>query len=348
MKKIIPAQKIALFALCISAILLITHSCQKQNSESKTEPEVKVSNEVRVVNGTLVFQDHTAFSNALKEKNKLSDKEKDVWEAAIGFTSFRKKIAEVGNAYFDAKNQAEADAVLLRHKEIVSLDNGELKPAIADMRLATLLDAKGIVIIGKDYYRFWGTTETIVLNGSAEKVISASRDDSQIMNGSNMFRFNLKGTSSGGTANRSTCTVGIMSECTSFGDKRKGFHRLEFSYYATIMRDPTTLLPIGWRREAFVNLHFSAQKKGLFGWNSYSTSYECNLLQYVDNAGHNVNLNFLSSNGDYSDWYYNLSFERIDSPYGPYPGDLCSPDITTFVCSAATRGTWPNYCQFTY
>ncbi|MBX9785054.1 MAG: hypothetical protein K2X48_17335 [Chitinophagaceae bacterium] len=328
--------------LFLLAFILFFISCKKTNSSNQEQ-------NIKLENGILVFSNFTELTNTLRNLNKINDSDKDKWEKNIGFISFRKLFDQVLDQLSNSNTKDEFDRIIAKNTELITVENDEIKSTLGNNYFAPVVNSKGIVRVGNDYYRFFNSKETIVLDGSEEKVLIASNETLNTDNKKGIYRINFQ-EKSNNVASRFTCSSGYMSGCVSSnGSNRRGFHNLEFGYYLGIDRDPVTLLPVSFTREGSVYLKFGAQKRILGTWNSYSTAYECSRLLYVTTDGTNIDLNYLSSNGDFRDWYYTLSFQRIVTPYSlGAPSGLCSPDITSFECRATTRGTWPNFCTFTY
>lgn len=329
-----------------TAIILITlFSCNKNRIAESEESKIKVEN------GILVFDNYETFSATLKTLNGLNDIEKSKWEKEKGFVSFRTIFGEVNEKLQSVSAKEEFDRLVVKAKDIFVVENDELIPCVNNF-FSPIVNQEGIVRINKDYYRFFKDFETVVLNGSVEEVKNAS--ETRIENSdAGIYSRKINREITSGNPNRFTCTPGVLSECmSSNGSNRRGYHKLEFSYYFGIERDPVTLLPIFNVEENSILLHFSAQKKVLFGWAEYATGYLCKTLEYsdYDNSGStNISTANLSSDGEFKHWYYSLNFKRYKTPYGqPFTTHTCTPEITLFNCRATTRGTDPNDCLFTW
>ncbi len=326
----------------ISAIIL-TISCSKV-STTKIDSE---SPEVYVEDGVLVFKNPDVFSNTLKQLNKQTDKEKETWEKTIGFYSFRSAYSFLVNEISLLDSEKELNDLLNKNSKFVK-KQGDIIVPLVDNFFSSIVNEEGIVKIGNDYYRFYDGKETIVLNGSKSKLFDSYNTNlTDSKNG--IFSFRLSDKANAVIQARYTCNSGVMSECAIYGSNRRSYHKLEYSYYFTILRDPVTALPTYNRQESFVDLHFSGTKKVLGVWVTYSTSFDCFDLLYTDNEGVNISLPYLGSGGDYKDWYYNLSTRIQQTPYGQaYVSIQCSPDISLFTCRGSSRGTSPASCTFTY
>lgn len=323
-----------------AAILsLILFSCNKIKTPEKSK--------LKVEDGILVFDDFTTFSSTLKAVNNLADKEKDEWERTLGFISFRTKYDELNKKLESETNSEAFYKIITKASTIVKMENEEIKPLVNNY-FSSIVNPEGIVRIKGDYYRFYKDYETIVLNGSVDRVKKASETKYENRN-EGIFSRKTNGNAGSVTTNRYTCTPGVLSECTSSnGSNRRGYHKVEFNYYFGIVYDIYSM-PSYWEEELQISLHFSAQKKILVAWVEYSTSYLCYYLNYSDLDGVNLSLTNLSSGGDFKHWYYSLNFKSYQTPYGnQIIYHLCSPDITLFNCKANTGGTNPNYCIFTY
>lgn len=334
--------------LILSAAVLFLVSCSKNNSESKLENDIS---EVYVDNGILVFKDFTAFSNTLKSLNSFTDVEKDNWEKRVGFISFRTKFSRINSELEKETSLESFNRTIAKASKILRIENEEIKPMVNDY-FSSIVNPEGIVRIQNDYYRFYQDYETIVLNGSVDKVKRASETKSENKD-QGIYSYKTNGNSIPFISNRYSCTPGILSECTSSnGSNRRGYHKLEFNYYLGIERDPVTSLPTYHVEENRITLHFSAQKKVVFAWVEYATSYLCKTLDYSDydlSGSTNISTVNLSSGGDFKHWYYSLNFKQYKTPYGqPYVTHTCTPEITLFSCRATTGGTSPNDCLFTW
>ncbi len=338
--------------LFLSLVIIFTYSCKKSSSIDtadtelpKSESSIKSTADLKVVNGTLVFKDFASFTATLKYLNTLDDAKKDEWEMQNNFISFRTKYNKLSDDLIAMEGNEDIGQFLQKEKDFLFIENDEIKSKVKNSYFESIINTKGIVIIGNDYYRFYDNEETIVADGTEAKVIEVS-NNKNFKSEAGVVKISLKAGSGDNSVSGVYCGGAILSECTSYATRRKGFHRIQFSNYVGIVRDPFTYLPIGYRREATVMLHFSAQKKIIGTWHSYSTSYLCSTLSYSDDAGNNIAATDLGSNGDYRDWYYILSFYADELPYGPFPAALCSPNILSFNCTAASGGTWPNFCNF--
>ncbi len=333
--------------LAFFTAIILTISCSKISS-TKLDSE---SPEVYVEDGILVFKNFNVFSSTLKKVNSFTDIEKDTWEKQIGFISFRTTFNSINSELENETNLASFNRTVTKFSRILKVENEEIKPMV-NAYFSSIVNPEGIVRIQNDYYRFYQDYETIVLNGSIDKVKKASEAKTESKE-QGVYSYKTNWNSRPVILNRYTCTPGILSECTSSnGSNRRGYHKLEFNYYLGIERDPVTSLPTYHVEENSITLHFSAQKKVLFVWGEYATSYLCKTLDYSDydfSGSTNISTINLGSGGDFKHWYYSWNYKQYKTPYGQaYVTHTCTPEITLFSCRATTGGTSPNDCLFTW
>lgn len=334
--------------LILLVAVFFLNSCSKNSSQSILETDMP---EVYADNGILVFKDLKAFNSTLKTLNSLTEIEKDKWEIQVGFISFRTSFSKINSELENETNLESFNRAIAKASKILRVENEEIKPMV-NAYFSSIVNPEGIVRIQNDYYRFYQDHETIVLNGSVDKVKKASETGTENKE-QGIYSYKTSWDSRPAILARYTCTPGILSECTSSnGSNRRGYHKLEFTYYLGIERDPVTALPTYHVEENNILLHFSAQKKVVFAWVEYATSYLCKTLDYSDydlSGSTNISTVNLSSGGDFKHWYYSLNSKQYKTPYGqPYVTHTCTPEITLFSCRATTGGTSPNDCLFTW
>ena len=214
---------------------------------------------LRVEDGILVFPHWDAFSKALDTVNSLPDAKKDQWEMNLGFKSARTKYNGLLQQLEGIEDEMRYRRALDEAKDDIFVKGDELTSAIGSSYFTPVVNEKGIVRIGPDYYRFYNNNETIVLNGSIEKVMAASdRKVSDKANGTFFYNLNPPVENSG-----PACTPGNLSECSVQNDTRKSFHRLKFDRYYGYIRDPNTYVPTDCVQETRTYLSFSGQKRVL-------------------------------------------------------------------------------------
>lgn len=333
--------------LTLTTFLCLLLACNKAPIE-QVEPVVSKKPTLEVDNGVLVFPDFLTFQRILDSVNQIPDNQKDAWEKSLGFTSARRNYNEVSDRLSEATTEAQFKTLLNTYGDDLILEGDELKTVTGNNYFNPVVNAKGIVRVGKDYYRFYKGMETIVLNGSVDKVIAASKSGISDKEAGIIQYSLMEDKTNAKVLGGQTCDNVTLSECLAQTSTRKSFHKLEFSRYIGVLTDPNTYLPTAWIQRATVQLHFSAQKKVLFTWNSYATTYKCNTLDYEDNDNKSVHLVDLFSNGDYNEWYYQLNFRNWQTPYSEPMPAYCSPYIYSFQCNATSRGTDPVSCTFTY
>lgn len=331
-------------------LFAVINSCKKMADSSSTviEQSATMQKAIKVENGILVFPSVDTFSKTLSRLAELPDAQKDQWETTLGFKSARRKYDEISNHLSTALNEEEGNKLISNYKEYIIIENDTLKPITGNPYFASVVNEKGIVRIGPDFYRFNNNHETIVLNGSVAKVLAASESKIQDKE-AGIIQYNPSNTQTNARILQGQpCNAGVLSGCRVETSNRKSFHDFEFTRYLGIERDPYTYLPVSWIEQTSVQIHFSGQKRVLGTWHNYNTSFTCNTLIYNDNEGTDINLTNYSSPGEFKDWYVYLNSDQYVEPYQNPEPYHCGPYINTFECNATSNGVTPNNCTFTY
>jgi hypothetical protein len=285
-----------------AALLTVFNSCKKD--ELKTIPDEGIAktskSDVYLENGYLAFKNMDAVDSVINVLAKMSREEKDAWEQKIGLKSARFEFEKLFDEYEKLTNKEEF--LKFKAKYTDQLKFNEMDETDCSISYpyeysyyVPIMNNKGIFKVGLSLFKQSIDGQIIVLDGDMKKLENPqaySNDKTMIISSK------LKSTS--GNSNQSLIINNFAEFDPSYhnnpwwinenyGSDRKLLNELKvnkWAYWETtrVYNDPThlveTRITTGYR--AFLRQY--SLKKGLFGWNSFYTTYTCNNLTCQINA----------------------------------------------------------------
>jgi hypothetical protein len=313
----------AVFAM----VLTVFNACTKDELKKPLDDGIAktVKADVYLENGYLAFKNMNAVDSVINVLSVMSRQEKDVWEQKIGLKSAR---FEFDNLFAEYEKLASKDDFLkfkakyknqLKFNEMDETDCSIDYPYICSYYRA-IMNTKGLFKVGLSICQYTKDYQIIVLDGDFKKLqnLSAYSDDKSVI-----VSTSLK---SGGINN----ATDLISDFPGFdpsgnnnrwwintsGD-RKLLNELKVAKMVS-WNQPVPGGPVYTTKSCNFYLRQYGLKKGLFGWNNYSTVYE--LKNPVIKVDILPTVNVIFSNGGTSpetspDYVWNLYFFQESMTY---------------------------------
>ncbi len=267
----------------IAMVLTVFNACTKD--ELKTSPDDGIAKtskaDVYLENGYLAFKNMNAVDSTMNVLSKMTRQEKDVWEQQMGLKSARAEFDKLFDEY--EKLTSKEEFLKFKSKYADQLKFNEMDETDCSIGypfestyFASVMNTKGIFKVGISLFKYTKENQIIVLDGDKKKLenLSAYANDKTVL-----VYTKLK---SGGS-NRVT---DLITDFPSFdpnephnnrwwintsGD-RKLLNELKVEKWVT-WDQPVPGGPCYTTKGFKFYLRQYALKKGLFGWNNYSTVY---------------------------------------------------------------------------
>jgi hypothetical protein len=315
MKKLLDFKNLGSVLLMLSVLM---SSCKQEanfqpiSSESETKT-LKMSgiNEVKgdftVEDGVLHFSNPKAVVDFLELLGTYDISERRNFGVNIGFTSMLNSFCDVllKSSTFEEKEQRFA--FLKQNEDIVNYDDkGMISFKIANANLASIIDRKGNVYIGKVVYKFNDFGEAIALDGDKSKLENVDGDtksdinvkvfttkqnlNTRIVCGTSQFANQFLSDRAGKTEAIATYSIFYMGTNPSTGEP----------FYDIYDKSYTYGVPYKWKCNIF---------GGNCSWENYSTNNTLSVnhqlvswngvIQYGDNLSYSNSWNTIDYNGSF-------------------------------------------------
>lgn len=278
-----------LILIAMTALALtIFNGCQKENPEvdqlvDGPQPQEAVKQDVYVENGYLAFKNIEIVDSVITMLSQMSSEEKHQWEKSLNFISARSEFEKLFNEYEKIGSYEEFESFKNKNSKNLTfneIDNTDLSInyPYATHYFVPVLNNKGLVKIGESLIKYTKQEHIVIKNGN----LNALNNLSENIDNGNIFIFpKLKSTY------KVDDLIHDFPEDNPFGApspwhqktnsrKLKNELRIErlryYEYnYQTLSYD--------WVRGYKVYFKQQAQKKALFGWKDYKTTYTFDDLQ---------------------------------------------------------------------
>lgn len=327
-----------IFMAAIAMVLTVFNACTKDELKIPSDDGIaKVSKpDVYLENGYLAFKNMNAVDSVINVLGMMSRQEKDSWEQQMGLKSARSEFDKLFDEYEKLASKDEFLKFKAKYSEQLKFNEMDETDCSIDYPFVcsyyrSVMNYKGILKVGLSLLQYTKESQIIVLDGDMNKLANLntySNDKNVIIS---------KSLKSGGRSD----VDNLITDFPSFdpspnsnrwwinnaGD-RKLLNELKVNKWV-IWNQPvaggTTYVTKGYR---FYLRQYSL-KKGLFGWNNYSTVYE--FKNPVCKVASGPTLYPLYANGGTSpevspDWIWNIYSEET---YLTYSGGADLNYITT-------------------
>ena len=175
------------FAVFLTVCLM---ACETDNFEQEDLTSQPQSTAIQVLNGMFVFSDESTFSETLTIINGMSESEYELFLSSYSITTYKSIFDQVVKAEWGVSDHYEAlaaqgqkvpkEPVLSQeyrdalHQGTIQLiqddEGGYFDYNLYEINMASLINTKGLVQIGKKIYQFGPKNKKIIENGDASLI----------------------------------------------------------------------------------------------------------------------------------------------------------------------------------
>lgn len=172
-----------LFLAVVTTTAILFNSCEK--SEAELPKNNATSNaEISLKDDALSFQTAEAFFETSGKLGAMSEKERQDWEAGIGFVSMRTELINIFQQVEAAEDEAAINQIVSTNSDLVKLVEGEVFPIIESNAYAAITNRKGIFFV-----------EGVIHKVEGGKIASSEDGNEQTV--TNALHSNLKSSNAG-------------------------------------------------------------------------------------------------------------------------------------------------------
>ena len=267
----------------IAMVLTVFNACTKD--ELKTSPDEGIAKtgkaDVYLENGYLAFKNMNAVDSVMNELSKMTRQEKDVWEQKMGVKTARAEFDKLFDEYEKLTSKEEFLKFKAKYTDHLKFNEMDETDCSIDYPFTStvfrpILNNNGVFKVGLSLFKYTKENQIIVLDGDIKKLenLSAYINDNRVL---------VNTIQKSGGVNRTTDLINDFANfdpspnsnrwwINSDGD-RKLLNELKVEKWVS-WDQPVAGGPVYTTKGCKFYLRQYGLKKGLFGWNNYSTVYE--------------------------------------------------------------------------